>query len=115
MPQDPPERVHAAARRPGLPVPGAGRAQQRPGRQQHQHHQRQRGVVAGLVLDVDVNVIPVVAPAAHARVQAVRRVLALHARGDGEEGGDPYLVGYRHRRLRRRERRARQHTRCLQG
>lgn len=49
------------------------------------------------------------------RLQAVRRVLPVHARGDGEEGGDPHTVGIRHRRLRGAERRARQHTRRVQS
>ena len=49
------------------------------------------------------------------RLQAVRRVLPVDARGDGEEGGDPHTVGIGHRRLRRPERRARQHTRRVQS
>lgn len=45
------------------------------------------------------------------RIKALRRVLQVDARTDGEAGGDQDPVGQRHRGLRGRERRARQHTR----
>lgn len=48
-------------------------------------------------------------------VETVRRVLEVDVTGDGEEGRDQDPVGHWNRRLRRRERRTRQHTGCLQG
>lgn len=101
MPQDPPERVHAAAGGPRLAVPGARRRPR--GRQLHGRHR-----VALLVL-VLLGVLGVL-QTAHARVEAVRRLLAVHPRRDGEEGGDPHLLGDGDRRLRGGERRARQHS-----
>ena len=49
------------------------------------------------------------------RVQALRRLLQVDARGDGEEGRNQDSVGSRYRGLCRAERHPGQHPRCLQG
>lgn len=93
LPQDPPERVPAAARRQRLAFPsprGEGRRMYPPA-----PGPGPQGPVPGL--------------------QAVRRLLQEHADGDGEEGRDPDPLGYRHRRVRRRERGAGQYSRRLPG
>lgn len=44
------------------------------------------------------------------RVEAIRRLFEVDARTDGTPRRDPDPMGQRHRRLRGRKRRARQHT-----
>lgn len=80
MPQDPAERVDAAARGPRVSVPGARGAR-------------------GAVLPPGGRASQTPLPS----LQALRRLLQEHAHGDGEEGGDPDTLGHRYRRICRRE------------
>jgi len=86
--------------------PSTGRSRRRSGRRRpdgrvaHRVHQRRFAAGAPDEPPAPFPGLPVQVSG----VQAVRRVLAVHAAGDGEEKRNPHTVGHGHRRVRGRKR-----------